>query len=103
MAITVLSRIVDHGREQETDRDGPLVASDDSTTDPLGRALGLVHGDEGGDETDTETSEDTADDEGGDVVGTGLEGDTEGEDEAGELDTTTTTEDIGGGCAEEST
>lgn len=103
MAVAVLGRVVDDGREQQTDGDGPLVAGDDGATDPFRCALGLVHGHEGGDETDTETGEDTADDEGRNVVGTGLEGDTEAEDEAGELDTVTTTEDIGDGSAEEGT
>lgn len=103
MVVAVLGRVVDNGREQETDGDGPLVAGDDSATDPLGRALGLVHGDKGGDETDTETSENTADDEGSDVMRTGLEGNTEGKDDTCELDTATTAEDIGSGSAEEGT
>ena len=82
VVIAVLSRVVDDGGEEETDGDRPLVAGDDGAADPLGGALGLVHGDEGGDETDAETGEDTADDEGGEVEGTGLEGDAEAEDEA---------------------
>ena len=82
VVVAVLGRVVDDGGEEETDGDGPLVAGDDGAADPLGGALGLVHGDEGGDETDTETGEDTADDEGGEVEGTGLEGDAEAEDEA---------------------
>lgn len=35
----VLSSVVDNGSEEETDGDGPLVARDDGTTDPLGRAV----------------------------------------------------------------
>lgn len=95
MVVAVLGRVVDDGREEETDGDRPLVARDDGATDPLGRALGLVHGDEGGDEADAETGEDTADDEGGPLVAAGLEGDTGGEDGGGEEDTAATTEDVG--------
>ena len=103
MVVAVLGRVVDDGREQETDRDSPLVSGDDCTTDPLGRTLGLVHGDEDGDETDTETGEDTADDEGGPLVATSLEGDTEREDESGNKDTAATTEVISDPSTEEST
>ena len=99
----VLGRVVDDGGEEETDGDGPLVAGDDGTTDPLGRALGLVHGDEGGDETDTCTGEDTADDERGQVGSTSLECNTEAEDQAGGDDANATTEDISDGRTEQST
>ena len=64
----VLGGVVDDGSEQETDGDGPLVAGDDGTTDPLWGTLGLVHGDEGRDETDSSAGEDTADEEGGEVM-----------------------------------
>ena len=77
VVIAVLSGVVDDGREQETDGDSPLVAGNDGTTDPLGRTLGLVHGDEDGHEADTETGEHTANDEGGPLVATRLEGNTE--------------------------
>ena len=103
MAVAVLGRVIDDGREQQTDGDSPLVASDDSAANPFGRALGLVHGDEGGDETDTETCEDTANDERREVGGAGLEGNTEAEDDAGELNTATTTEVISDGSAEKGT
>ena len=99
----VLGRVVDNGGEEETDRDRPLVARNDGTTDPLGRALGLVHGDEGGDETDTCTGEDTADDERGQVGSTSLECNTEAEDQAGGDDANATTEDISDGRTEQST
>ncbi len=99
----VLGRVVDDGGEEETDGDGPLVPGNDGTTNPLGRALGLVHGDEGRDETDTGTGEDTADDERREIAGTGLEGNTKAEDQAGDDDTDATTEDIGDGRTEEST
>ena len=103
MIVAVLGGVVDDGCEQKTDGDRPLVAGDDGTTDPLGRALGLVHGDEDGDETDTETSEDTADNEGGPLVAAGLEGDTEREDGGGDEDTAATTEVISDPSTEEST
>ena len=103
MAVAVLGGIVDDGRKQQTDGDSPLVAGHDGAPDPLGRALGLVHGDEGGDETDTETCEDTANNEGRNVVGASLESDTKAEDDAGELNTVPTTDDIGDGSAEKGT
>lgn len=79
---TALRGVVDHGREKKADGDRPLVSGDDGAADPFGGALGLVHGDEGGNEADTEAGEEAADDEGGPVGGAGLEGDTEGEDDA---------------------
>ena len=103
VVVAVLGRVVDDGGEEETDGDRPLVAGNDGAADPLGGALGLVHGDEGGDETDTETGEDTADDEGGPLVATSLEGNTEREDESGNKDTAATTEVISDPSTEEST
>ena len=99
----VLGCVVHDGGEQETDSDRPLVAGNDGTTDPLGRTLGLVHGDEGGDETDTGTGKDTADNEGGEVGSTRLESDTEGENQAGEDDAKATTKDISHGSTEKGT
>ena len=103
VVITVLGGIIDDGGQQETDCDGPLVAGDDGTTNPFGRALGLVHGDEGRNETDTETGEDTADDEGSPLVATCLQTDTECEDEGGEENTAATTEVVGDPRASERT
>ena len=99
----VLGGVVDDGSEEKADRDRPLVAGNDGTTDPLGRTLGLVHGDEGGDETDTGTGKDTADNEGGEVGSTRLESDTEGENQAGEDDAKATTKDISHGSTEKGT
>jgi hypothetical protein len=94
VVVPVLGRVVDDRCEQETDGDCPLVARHDGTTDPLGRALGLVHGDQRRDEADAETGEDTADDERGPLVAAGLEGDTEGKDERREEDTAATAEPV---------
>ena len=99
MILAILGSVVDDGSEKETDGDRPLVPGDDGTTDPLWRALGLVHGDESRDQTDTETGEETTDDEGCPVVSAGLESDTKREDNACDNDTDTTTEDIRGGSA----
>jgi hypothetical protein len=38
----VLSRIVDDGSKQQTNGDGQLIGTDDSTTDPLRSGLRLV-------------------------------------------------------------
>jgi hypothetical protein len=40
-----LSGIVNDSCQEQTDGDSKLVGSDNDTTDPLGRSLGLVHGD----------------------------------------------------------
>ena len=81
MVWSVLGRVVENVGEEDTDGDGPLVATDDGTTDPLGGALGLIHRDQSGDQTDTETSKDTTGDEERKLSGCSLESDTEGEDE----------------------
>ena len=99
----VLGGGVDDRSEEKTDGDGPLVARDDGATDPLGRALGLVHGDHDGDETDTETGEDTTDDEDREGVAASLHGDTETEDQTCDEDTATTTEHIREGGTEKGT
>lgn len=99
----VLSRVVDDGSEEETDGDGPLVARDDGTTNPLGRAFGLVHGDQARDHSNTETGEDTTDDEEWDGLSTHLEGNTEGEHQAGRDDTPLAAEEVTHGSGEEST
>ena len=88
----VLGGVVDDGSEQETDGDGPLVAGDDGATDPLGRALRLVHGDHDGDEADTETGNAAAGDEERDGRGSGLHGHAGREDERGKDDTEFTSE-----------
>ena len=103
VVVAVLGRVVDDGGEEETDGDRPLVARDDGAADPLGGALGLVHGDEGGDETDAETGKDTADDEDGEGGRAGLEGNADAEDEAGDDNADATTDDVSDRGAKEST
>lgn len=98
-----LSGVVDDGSEEETDGNGPLVARDDGTTDPLGRAFRLVHGDQARDHSDTETGEDTTDDEEGNSLSTHLEGNTEGEDQACRDDTPLAAEEVTHGSSQEST
>jgi hypothetical protein len=78
---SVLGSIVENGGEEEPDSDTPLVEPDDGTTDPLGRALGLIHWNHGGDHTNTETGPGTANDEGSKRSCGGLKGDTDREDE----------------------
>ena len=81
MIRSVLGNIVENGGEEKPDSNTPLVEADDCTTDPLGRALGLIHWNHGGDHTDTETSKGTASDEGRKRSCGGLKDDTEREDE----------------------
>jgi hypothetical protein len=78
---SVLSSIVENGREEKPDSNTPLVEADDGTTDPLGRALGLIHWNHGGDHTNTETGPGTANDEGSKRSCDGLKDDTDREDE----------------------
>ena len=82
MVLTTLGGIIQHIREQDADSDGPLVAGDDGSTNPLGRTFGLVHGDECRNEANTESSEEAAGDEGGEVVGSGLQSDAKTENDA---------------------
>ena len=71
--------------------------------DPLGGTLGLVHGDQHGNHSDTPTGEDTTYDEKRNGGCSGLHGDTSREDEDGEDDGPSSTEDICAGGGEEST
>ena len=82
MIQSVRGSIVESGGEKEADCDTPLVEADDSTTNPLGGALGLVHWSHGGDHFDTETGSYTTNDEWRKGSCGGLKGDTDGEDEA---------------------
>ena len=91
---SVLGSIVENGGEEEPDRNTPLVEADNGTTDPLGRALGLIHWNQGGDHTDTETGPGTADDEGSKRSGGRLNGDTDREDETRYNKTPFTAKDI---------
>ena len=74
-----------------------------SLPNPLGRTFGLVHGDQHGNHSNTQTGEDAAHDEEGKREGSGLHGDTGGEDEDGEDDRPSPTEEICGGGGKEST
>lgn len=103
MVRTVLSGVVEYSGEQETNRDGPLVPTDDSAADPLGGTLGLVHRDEGGNEANTETSEEAADNEGREVMGAGLKANTEGEYDARGDDAHAPAENVSGWSASQST
>jgi hypothetical protein len=79
---SVLGSIVENGREEKPDSNTPLVEADDGTTDPLGRALGLIHWNQGGDQTNAETGPYTTNDERSKGSCGGLKGDTDREDEA---------------------
>jgi len=92
----VLGGVVDNRREEETDGDRPLVAGDDRATNPLGRTLGLVHGDQHGNHTNTPTGEDTTHDEEREGKSSRLHGNTDGKDEDSEDDGPSPTEDICG-------
>ena len=74
-----------------------------SSPNPLGRTLGLIHGDQHGNHPDTPTSKDTADDKERESGGSNLHGDTNREDEDGEDDGPPPTHEIGDGSCEQST
>jgi len=74
-----------------------------NSPNPLGRTLGLIHGDQHGNHSNTETGEDTTDDKERESKGGGLHGDTSCEDEDGEDDGPSPTEEICGGGGEQST
>ncbi|CAG8604720.1 4149_t:CDS:2, partial [Acaulospora colombiana] len=97
--VTVLACLVDDGSEEETDS----LNGDDGTTNPLGRRLGLVHGNETRDLTDTETSKDTTGDKEGDGSGSGLHGYTSRKDDTAGDDGQPSAHDIGHGCGAERT
>ena len=80
MVWSVLGRVVENVGEEDTNGNSPLVATDDGTTDPLGRALGLIHRDQSGDQTDTETSKHTTDVEERKGGGCCLDSNADGED-----------------------
>ena len=82
-------------------RDRPKIKG--NSPNPLGRTLGLVHGDQHRNHSDTPTSEDTAHDEERKSGSSGLHGDTGHEDEDGEDDGPSPTEKICGRSGKEST
>ncbi len=76
----VLGGVVEDVGEENANSDSKLVKTNDSSTNPLGGTLGLVHGDQSGDQTDTKTSPDTTNDEEGNGSCGRLHGNTDGED-----------------------
>jgi hypothetical protein len=69
--------IVDQRGQKQTDGDAQLVGTNDETTNPLGKSLGLVHGNLDRDKTDTETSEESTGNEHTLLGGSDLKNDTE--------------------------
>lgn len=120
--IAVLGGVVDNGSEQETNGDRKLVATNNGTTDPLWRRLGLVQRHRGRNETwyclaltnmfssqlresltNTETGEETTSDKERDISSGSLEDHTEVEDPAVDDQTETTTKSVGNGSRQKST
>jgi len=93
---TVLGGVHDTGGEEETDGNVELVARDDGTTDLAGSNLGHVENDDGRDESDTETGDKTSSNNQTQTrVGSDLENDTDGEDDAAGNDGQTTSKVVG--------
>lgn len=69
--------IVDQRGQKQTDGDTQLVGTNDETTNPLGKSLGLVHRNLDRDKTDTKTSEESTGNEHALLSGSDLENDTE--------------------------
>jgi hypothetical protein len=80
MIRSLFGGVVDDVGEEETNGDSKLVKTNDSTTNPLGGTLGLVHGNQSGNQTDTETSPGTTKDKEGNGSCSRLDADTHGED-----------------------
>jgi hypothetical protein len=76
----VFGGIVEDVGEEETNCDSELVKTNDSSTNPLGGTLGLVHRNQSGNQTDTDTSPDTTNDKEGNGSRGRLHADTYGED-----------------------
>ena len=74
-----------------------------NSPNPLGRTLGLIHGDQHGNHPNTPTGKDAANDEERESGGGGLHGNTNHEDEDGEDDGPSPTHEIGHGSCEQST
>jgi hypothetical protein len=84
--------------EEETNSNSKLVETDDGATDPLRRALGLVHWNQSGDQTDTKIRKDITDEE-RDGGCCRPEGHTNGEDEARSNEISLTTRNINEGSS----
>ena len=74
-----------------------------NSPNPLGRTLGLIHGDQHGNHSDTPAGEDATNDEERESGGGDLHGDTNNEDDDGEDDGPPPTEEIGSRCGKQST
>jgi hypothetical protein len=94
-------RVVDDGGKEKTDRDSPLVETDDGTTVLLGRTLGLVHRNQAGDDSDTESSDYTSGDKDTEG-GVELHADTDAEDCTGGHDTVLASKEVTDWISEES-
>lgn len=93
--LPVLGSVVDDGSKQKTNGNGKLVATNNSTTNPLGGSLGLVERNGGRDHTDSVTSEETTSNKQGDISSNGLEDNTETEDNVAGNEAKAATEEIG--------
>lgn len=99
----IFGGVVDDGGEQKTDGDSELVGTNNNTTNPFGRSLGLVERDGSTDHTDTVTSEEPTSDEERDRSCDSLQDDTDAEDDVASDETKTTTKDVGSGSSSQGT
>ena len=101
--VAVLGGVVDTRGEKDADGDAELVSGHDRAANPFRRNLGHVQDDDGRHETDTETSDETTGHEESEGGGSGLENDTDHEDETSEDDGSPTTEEVGQVTSDERT
>jgi len=98
----VLRRLVDDSGEKKTDGDGPLVHSDDHTTESFRRTFTLVHGNEATDGSNSESRDDTTDNKGS-PSSRALKSDTDTEDSTSKDQTKLSTKSVSDGVGSEST
>jgi len=102
VVVSVLSRLVDDSGEEETDGDGPLVKTDDGSSERFGRAFGLVKRDKTRNTSDTETGNDSTSNE--DTPNGGeLHAETGAKDDAGCDQTKSSTKQVTDGVGSKST
>ena len=100
--VQVLRGVVNNGGEQQSDCNSPLIATDDCTSDPFRARLGLIERNRCTKQTHTKPSEETPGDKQWDCGRDSLQDNTDTENSRVEDHTHASSQDIGNGCAEQS-
>lgn len=102
-AVDELSSVDDDSGNEKSPGDSPLVTSDNGSSNVLGSALGLVHGNKARSSSDTKTSKDTSNNEGSKCCSTGLESDSNAEDYEVSNDSVSTSKRVSDGVGQKGT